>query len=375
MSKDSENYLQKVYEQLLQVICLEDVFGDIDYRDGSGRRQLNAIYLNIMKIMHPDFHSDPMQKEIAKKVCKILEALNIQAGKRLDEGDYGLRIPRDDLMTVDGGLNIRTPQGDYVLQFPLATGDLAALYRGQIAGVAGAEGQIVIKIIADPADNDLALNEIKVLKILQAEESPQSKHLPVLLDNFKTTENQHGLILRYFAGHDLYAVREKYAGGLDPRHVAWILTRTLSALGYAHSLGIVHGNIEPAHILLRPRDHNIYLIDWSYACVNPMATGDSFKVFNELYSPPEVAEKKSPLSSSDIYSLGKTMIYLLGGDPKTNSIPDQVPELLQCFLHALILESPLQRPRDAWDLHREFSEVRTKIWGPPKFLELPMNIF
>ena len=290
----------------------------------------------------------------------------------MDEGTYGLRIPGENHQPGAGGFFIKTQKRDYIIQSTLATRDLATIYRGTATGVIGLEGQIVLKIVLDSADNDLAFNEIKVLKIFQAQLSQQSKHLPVLLDSFKTTANQYGTILRYFDGYDLYSIREKYAAGLDPRHVAWILARTLSALGYVHSQDVIHGNIEPAHILVRPRDHNICLVDWSYACVNPLVAGDSFKVYNEPYSPPEVVEKKSPLPSSDIYSLGKTMIYLLGGDPKTNYIPGHVPGLFIQLLRAMVLPSPLQRPRDAWDLYQYLNETRFKIWGSNHFLELKM---
>jgi len=371
---DSKMTLAAAYEKLLQAVCPEDIFGEITEPGEAGKDQIKKIYRDLSKVVHPDlYESNRSQKEMAKDAFQILNTLHEKAEKSLEEGTYGLRIPSENRQASAGGFTIKTQKREYIIQSALATGDLETIYAGTVIGVSGLEGKVAVKIVLDPADNDLAFNEIKVLKIFQAQPSQQSKHLPVLLDNFKTTENQYGLILRYFDGYDLYSVREKYEHGLDPRHVAWILARSLSAIGYAHSQDIIHGNLEPAHILVRPRDHNIMLVDWSYACVNPLVAGDSFKVYNEPYSPPEVAEKKPPLPSSDLYSLGKTMIYLLGGDPKTNFIPLGVPGEFKQLLQAMVLPSPLQRPRDAWELYRYLGELRTKIWGASRFLELSMN--
>ena len=371
MTEEKKKVLEKAYENLMQAVCPEDVFGEIiETSVDKAKDKLKKIYHELSRTVHPDcYDNDHNLKEMAKEAFQILGDLYQQAQKRIEDKSYGLRLENQE---VASDFLIKTLKREYVIQANLAEGDLAVLYRGSVCGVTGLEGQVVIKITISSDDNDLAFNEIKVLKIFQSQPSQQSKHLPVLLDNFKTTEGQHALIIRYFDGYDLYSVREKYPSGLIPEHVAWILARALSALGYVHSQGIIHGNIEPAHIMIRPRDHNVMIVGWSAACVNPQLTGDGFKINNETYSPLEVAEKKSPLPSSDIYSLGKTMIYLLGGNPETKYIPLQVPLLFRQFLQAMVLDSALQRPRDAWDLYCYLNEIRTKIWGPTRFLELKM---
>jgi len=369
--QEQNEALSRAYEKLLQAVCPEDIFGEIPNIAEEGKKQIKKIYRDLAKIVHPDLYPNDRNKtEMAKEAFQILNTFNEQAEKRIEEGTYGQRIRDEHANNNSNGFGIKTQKREYIIRSTLATGDLATIYSGAVVGVT--EGQVVVKIISDPADNDLALNEIKVLKMFSAEPSQQSKHIPVLLDNFKTTDNQYALILRYFDGYDLYSVREKYPFGLDPRHVAWILARSLSAIGYAHSQGVVHGNLEPAHILIRPRDHNVMLIDWSYAAVNPGVSGDSFKVLNEPYSAPEVALKKSPVPSSDLYSLGKTMIYLLGGDPKTNFIPLNVPDKFKRFILAMVIPSVLQRPRDAWEIYGYLNEVRNNVWGPLRFLPLVM---
>jgi serine/threonine protein kinase len=215
-------------------------------------------------------------------------------------------------------------------------------------------------------------NEARIIGILQNEPSNQSKHLPVLLDQFRTTDRRSGLILKCFNGYDLYSVREEYKDGVDQKHMVWMLNRLLSVLGYAHSKGIIHGNIEPAHLMIRPSDHNLCLIDWSYGIVDPSATGDGFKVFNKDFSAPEVKERKPPIPSSDLYSVGKCMIYALGGNIKTNTMPDSVNKDLQRFIQFFIRESPIQRAQDAWEMQNQLVELIEYLWGPRKFLEFRM---
>jgi len=371
--KDPSKTLSEVYQKLLGAVCPEDIFGEIGEQGEDAKKKVKKVFRDLSKIVHPDLYVGDSNKTVmAKEAFQILNGLNAEAEKRLEAGTYGQRITKEDDENAVGSFRIKTAKREYVIQSALASGDLSTVYRGKVIGVNGLEGQVAVKILLDVDDNDLAFNEIKVLKIFESLPSQQSKHLPNLLDYFKTTDGQYGIILRYFDGYDLHTVREKYNLGLDPRHVAWILARSLSALGYAHHQNIIHGNLEPAHILIRPRDHNVCIVDWSYACVNPLIAGDSFKVYNEPYSPQEVIQKKSPLPSSDIYSLGKTMIHLLGGDPKTNYIPVACPMPFKMFLQSMVLESALQRPRDAWDLYRYLNEVRTNIWGPARFLELVM---
>ncbi len=215
-------------------------------------------------------------------------------------------------------------------------------------------------------------NEIRMIKLLHHEASIYSKHLPVLLDQFKTSQGQLGMVMKRLDAYDLYTIREKYKKGIPAHHIIWVFRRVLSVLGFAHSKGIIHGNVEPAHIMIRPRDHNVYLLDWSYSVYKPGTTGQGFKAINEEYSPPEVAQRKPPIPASDLYSLAKCMVFLLGGDIKNNSMPDKVDEKIQRFIQFFLRESPIQRPQDAWKMYRELDDLREDVFGPHRFREFSM---
>lgn len=266
---------------------------------------------------------------------------------------------------------IKTERGEYEAIAVLAHGDLATIYDGRRRSDGA---RVAIKIAGDSQDNDLIQAEVSALNLLRSAPSPQLKHLPVVLDQLHTRDGRQGTVLEYLDGFDLLKVRERLPGGLPARHLIWLMRRCLSVLGWAHSRGVLHGNLDPAHILCRAADHNVWVIDWCYAIVNPARTGQGFRCLNEEYSPPEVAARKPPLPAADLYSLGKCMFYVLGGDPRQRTLPssEPVPEPLQRFLQFCVLDSPLARAQDAWEAYRYLDRLREELWGPHKFIELTL---
>jgi predicted Ser/Thr protein kinase len=284
------------------------------------------------------------------------------------------RQPRAPLLRtgVSVRFTVKTELAQYEVSSLLAHGELATIYEGRRTS----DGKrVAVKIAEDSADNDLIQAEVSALRLLRSEESRQLKHLPVVLDQLHTRDGRLGTVLELLDGIDLFKVRERLPGGLPPQHLIWVMRRCLSVLGWAHSRGVLHGNIDPAHILIRAQDHNVWLIDWCYAIVNPARTGQGFRCLNEEYSPPEVAARKPPLPSSDLYSLGKCMFFALAGNPKEKTFPsspinEPIDDRLQRFLQFCVMESPIQRVQDAWDSYRYLDRLREEIWGPHRFIEL-----
>lgn len=364
--------LEMTYQVVKQAQTPEAVFGSLKGSDKESQsHHLNNIYRQMAKVLHPDLYQQDLTAQVlAQEAFPLLSNFYDRAQQRLEKGIYGTDQP--DEVATEADFVITTYKQEYHFRSVLAQGDLATIYKGDYVDVNGKVVQIVAKVIDDLGDNDLAQNELKVLRILLAQQTPHLQHLPVLLDQFKTTDRQQGIILKYFNGYDLTSVRDKYREGVPEKHMVWMLNRLLTIVGYAHSRGVIHGNIEPTHVMIRPKDHNLKLIDWSYAAVNPFQTGDSFKILNEEYSAPEVAQRKSPIPASDLYSIGKCMIYLLGGDVPTNSLPPQINDRIKRLIKFMVLVSPLQRAQDAWQLRDELRKLIIELWGERKFLEFKM---
>jgi serine/threonine protein kinase len=97
-----------------------------------------------------------------------------------------------------------------------------------------------------------------------------------------------------------------------------------------------------------------------------------FKVANPPWSPPELAARLPPIPSSDLYSLGRVMIWLLGGDPATHVMPPSVDERLGRFLLFFVRESARQRAQDAWEMYGKLGLLRKELYGPHQFTEFSL---
>lgn len=263
-----------------------------------------------------------------------------------------------------------TPRGRYRDLRLLAKGEVCRVYRAEMEEIATEQRREVALKIATAQDARLSMqNEVGTLRLLHEGAGTYAKHLPQVLDQFRTAEGLPGTVFDFLDGYTLEQLRARFPQGVEPRHGLWILRRCLSALGYVHSRGLLHGHLTPAHILVRPQDHNIWLLGWSHAIQRPGETGQGFQVRDPIYGPPEAHNGKSPLPASDLWSLARCMIWLLGGDPASETLPAAVPERLERFLRFLLKESPVQRPQDAWELYRALEKIRDELFGPHRFVE------
>lgn len=269
---------------------------------------------------------------------------------------------------------VTTERATYQITTTLAQGDIATVYGGHVRGAQPA-AQVAVKIADQASDNDLLQHEARVLGLLLAEAGGPTVHLAAPRDQFRTADGRLGTVFDHLDGFDLTQVRDRCRRrgepGLPPRHLVWVMRRALAALGWAHKHGILHGNVDPAHVLIRPHDHMLWLVDWCWAVVEPARTGQGFKALNEDYSAPEVRDRGRPTPASDLYALGKVMIHLAGGDPATKTLPEMDPRLAR-FIKYLAVESQGGRPQDAWELYLQVDKVRTQIWGAHTFVPLEL---
>jgi hypothetical protein len=69
----------------------------------------------------------------------------------------------------------------------------------------------------------------------------------------------------------------------------------------------------------------------------------------------------------------RCMIYLAGGDPLSNRMPDTVPAPLRRFIHSCLLDGPRMRPDNAWALQEEFDDLLCQLYGSRKFFDFPLT--
>ncbi len=269
---------------------------------------------------------------------------------------------------------VTTPQGSYYRLRLLATGDFARLYRADfVPHASDSSVSVVLKLSADIDRNQRLQHEVVTLRLLREAAGAQEKHLPEYLDQFRGAEGRLGTVFAALDGYTLTQLRQHFPAGVEPRHVLWIFRRCLSVLGMAHGKGILHGHLTPDHILVRPSDHNLWLLDWCVAIHRPAETGETFQVIDPVYSPPEAHRGQAPLPASDLYALARCMIFALGGDPVRATLPATVPAPLERMIRALLKDSPVQRPQDAWELYRTLETIRDNLYGPHRFVEFVVD--
>ena len=138
-------------------------------------------------------------------------------------------------------------------------------------------------------------------------------------------------------------------GPLPPGCACDIIAQVASALDAAHARGLIHGDVTPANILLKPSDTpgeltpqriggyqsgRAYLSDTGMSSAFPpgqiTATGPFTGTFD--YTPPEQIEGHVLDGRADLYSLACTAFELLCGTPPFG--PDQGPTAMYAQLYA-----------------------------------------
>lgn len=187
--------------------------------------------------------------------------------------------------------------------------------------------------------------------------------IPNIRDIIKLDDGSMALVMTYVPGPTLAEVVEKQKHGLDAEHVAWITERVLNILKYVHYHGVVHGDMKPQNIIIQPDTHTVVLVDYGLSAMRPKSD-----TINKGYTPdfasPEQIRGSTLLPETDFYGLGVTMIYALGGDIKSKSVPAHTPDNLCDLIKRFVSYDVLQRPH--WqkeDLMETIRRVREKDFG------------
>jgi serine/threonine protein kinase len=268
---------------------------------------------------------------------------------------------------------IKSPKRTYTIGDLIASGDIADIYEAT-----SENKDWIVKVSRVQGGFQLMKNEASTLGGLltaaAASDPLFTKILPLLAENFPAKDKIQKHVTVYAAApnhYDLKRIIERHKH-LGDRHLVWIMKRLLTAIGFAHMNGVIHGAILPEHVMLDTPDHGIKLVGWGHA----VKTGETIKTISSQYRswyPREVINKGKASPETDIYMAAKCLVYLAGGDPVANVIPTAVAPGIQRFLRACMLEGQSMRPRDAWTLHDEFSDMANAVFGKPKFVELAMS--
>ncbi|OLP16236.1 hypothetical protein BST81_21775 [Leptolyngbya sp. 'hensonii'] len=240
---------------------------------------------------------------------------------------------------------------------------------------------VVIKLLS--FEQDMERDELKLFE-RQIETLKTLSHpgIPAYIDHFEVNLRRGkglALVEAYIPGRSLESYLQS-GQMLNEAEVRQLAQGLLTILIYLHSQNppVIHRDIKPSNILLadRPQENSssIYLID--FGSVQNYASRDqnSFTVVGTYgYMPPEQFGGRTVVSS-DLYSLGMTLIALLTGThPSSMPQPDYLAQLERNRTLSIDLYNWLKW-LTAMDLSRRPTSAQQALQGLQKGLQQPVPI-
>ncbi|GAB2606610.1 hypothetical protein Aab01nite_01740 [Paractinoplanes abujensis] len=198
----------------------------------------------------------------------------------------------------------------YRLTRRLAAGGMGEVWRGEDVML---HRQVAIKVMLPALRND---REFVTRFRTEARMMAALRH-PGIVQVYDYGETADGdyLVMEFVEGIPL-AKRIEQAGRLGPAETMTIVAQVADALQVAHEAGIVHRDVKPANLLVRPGGA-IVLVDFGVArsaTANGL-TGTNVVLGSANYMAPEQAEGKPIGPPTDVYALGAVAYCCLTGRP------------------------------------------------------------
>jgi hypothetical protein len=90
------------------------------------------------------------------------------------------------------------------------------------------------------------------------------------------------------------------------------------------------------------------------------------------YFPDELVDKGRLSPATDLYMAAWCMIFVLGGTPSTQSIPDSVPSPFRSMLNKCLQPRAIRRFQSAQELYAECGRINGILFGKPQFVTFVM---
>ena len=218
--------------------------------------------------------------------------------------------------------------GRYELKGELGRGGMGTVYRAYDPELGR---DVALKVLGAQATDDEDRERFR--REARAAGALRHPHAVRVLD-LDVAHAPPFLVMELVEGESLKA-RLQREGPWPPRPAAELVRKLASALGAAHTLGLVHRDVKPANVLLDARDEPA-LTDFGLARrldgSEQRLTRSGDVLGTPTYMSPEQARGERDVGKrSDVWSLGAVLYHLLTGRPPflENTVLDQIKALLQ----------------------------------------------
>ena len=175
-------------------------------------------------------------------------------------------------------------------------------YSTVFSGVKTDGTPVVLKVLK-PVRGSKINREIRILEALR--ESPNTSKL---LDVVRDPESQMVTLVLDWTNDDFRNIFQT----LDLHDIKLYMYKTLQALDYAHSRGIMHRDVKPQNIMIDHQRKRVSLIDWGLADMYTPGQPYQVRVATRNYKSPELLFGYSLYTPSlDIWGLGCTFASFL----------------------------------------------------------------
>lgn len=231
----------------------------------------------------------------------------------LTQGCTHIGNPPNSLFCIHCGqpLSVQGMIRQYQVLRTLGQGGMGTTYLARYQAGASVTPQLLVlkEMNADVAKlakaQELFEREARTLKMLH------HPGIPKYYDFFVEAGKKY-LAMELVHGQDLEK-RVVNTGPVTPSQaIAWML-QTCDVLEYIHSQEppLIHRDIKPANLIVRTSDNRVVLLD--FGAVKEIGTPPGTRIGAEGYCAPE-QERGKPLTQSDLYAIGPTLIFLLSGE-------------------------------------------------------------
>jgi serine/threonine-protein kinase len=222
--------------------------------------------------------------------------------------------PPNNLFCIHCGqpIHIERQIRNYQILRTLGIGGMGTTYLAiqESAGVAASRQVLVLKemntdMTKIPKAQELFEREARVLASLNY------SGIPKFFDFF-VEDGKKCLVMEMIHGQDLEKIVFAQGPIVMNQAIEWMI-QTCDVLNYLHNQDppVVHRDIKPANLMVRTLDRKIVVLD--FGAVKEIGTPFGTCIGAPDYTAPE-QNRGEPLTQSDLYGVGATLIFLLTGE-------------------------------------------------------------